>query len=152
MNAYRRDFDKTKYMSFLIKHDELLEKYIEICEKVENSIKIEFDSEPVYNEKYLKAKVKSYGKINTNFHNNKIPKEDSQRICLLVILIDSVFRTGNKYYSQVLLSLGVVFLYIKMTNNDYQKDKEKLQKEACEIYQNLSEEEKEKRKKASVSL
>ena len=41
MNAYRRDFDKTKYMSFLIKHDELLEKYIEICEKVENSIKIE---------------------------------------------------------------------------------------------------------------
>ena len=101
----------------------------------------------MYNEKYLKAKVKSYGKINTNFHNNKIPKEDSQHICLLVILIDSVFRTGNKYYSQVLLSLGVVFLYIKMTNNDCQK-KEKLRKEACEIYQNLSEEEKEKRKKS----
>ena len=38
--------------------------------------------EPVYNEKYLKAKVKSYnGKINTNFHKNKIPKEGSQFIC-----------------------------------------------------------------------
>ena len=29
MNAYRKDFDETKYMSFLIKN-ELLEKYNEI--------------------------------------------------------------------------------------------------------------------------
>ena len=27
MSAYRRDFDETKYMSLLIKDDELLEKY-----------------------------------------------------------------------------------------------------------------------------
>ena len=33
MSAYRRDFDETKYMSFLIKDDELLEKYNEIWEK-----------------------------------------------------------------------------------------------------------------------
>ena len=33
MIAYRRDFDKTKYMSFLIKDNELLEKYIEILKK-----------------------------------------------------------------------------------------------------------------------
>ena len=26
MSAYRGEFDKTKYISFLIKHDELLEK------------------------------------------------------------------------------------------------------------------------------
>ena len=38
--------------------------------------KKEFDSEPVYNEKYLKAKIKSYkGNINTNFHNSKIQKK-----------------------------------------------------------------------------
>ena len=67
---------------FFIKDDELLEKYNEIWEKVKNSIKKEFDSQSVYNEKYLKAKIKSYnGKTNTNFHNNKIPKEDSQFIC-----------------------------------------------------------------------
>ena len=30
MSAYRKDFDETKYMSFLIKDDELLEKYNEI--------------------------------------------------------------------------------------------------------------------------
>ena len=36
---------------FLIKDDELLEKYNEIWGKVKSSIKKEFDSEPVYNEK-----------------------------------------------------------------------------------------------------
>ena len=80
-------------------NSELLGKYNETWEKNKNSIKKELDSEPVCNEKYLKAKIKSYnGKINTNFHNNKIPKEGSQFICLSVILIDSDFRTGKNYY------------------------------------------------------
>ena len=57
---------------FLIKDDELLQKYNEIWEKVKNGFKKEYDSEPVYNKKYLKAKIKSYnGKINTNFYNKK---------------------------------------------------------------------------------
>ena len=104
MSAYRKEFDETKYTSFLIKDDELLEKYNEIWEKVKNSLKKEFDSEPVYNEKYLKAKIKSYnGKINTNFHNNKITKEGSQFFCLSVILIDSNFRTSKNYYPQMFL-------------------------------------------------
>ena len=47
--------------------------------KLKAVIKIEFDSEPVYNEKCLKAKRNSYnGKTNTNFNNNKILKEGSQ--------------------------------------------------------------------------
>ena len=72
--------------------------------EVKNSIKKEFDSKPVYYEKYIKIKIKPYnGKINTNFHNNKIPREGSQFICLSVILIDSVFRTGKNYYPQVFL-------------------------------------------------
>ena len=46
--------------------------------KVSNIIKKEFDSKPVYNEKYIKTKIISYnGKINTNFDNNKIPREGS---------------------------------------------------------------------------
>ena len=40
-------------------------------------------------------------KSNTNFHNNKILKESSQCTCLSVILINSVFITGNSYYPQV---------------------------------------------------
>ena len=55
----------------------------------------------MYNEKYPKAKIKSYnGKINTNFHNYKIPKESFQFSCLSVILINSVIRTGKNYYPQ----------------------------------------------------
>ena len=58
----------------------------------------------MHNEKYLKAKVKSYnGKINKNFHNNKIPKEGSQFVCLSVVLIDSVFRAVKNCYRQVFL-------------------------------------------------
>ena len=91
-------------MSFFIKDDKLLEKYNEIWQKVKNITKKEFESKPVYNDKYLKAKIKSYnGKINTNFHNNKIPKEGSQFICLSVILIYSVFRTGKRCYPLVFL-------------------------------------------------
>ena len=47
MIVYRKDFDETKYISFLIKDNELLEKYNEIWEKVKNSLKKEFDIEPV---------------------------------------------------------------------------------------------------------
>ena len=92
MSAYRKDFDETKYTSLLVKDDKSLEKYNEIWEKFENIPKKEFDSKIVYNKKYLKAKIKSYnGKININFHDNKILKEGSRCICLSVILIDSVF-------------------------------------------------------------
>ena len=39
MSKYRRDFDKTKCMSFLIKDEKLSEKYNEIGKKVSNIIK-----------------------------------------------------------------------------------------------------------------
>ena len=39
MSTCGRDFDETKYMSFFIKDNELLEKHNEIWEKVKNSIK-----------------------------------------------------------------------------------------------------------------
>ena len=42
-------------MSFLIKNDRLLEKFNETWERVKNSIKKRFDSEPMLHEKYLKA-------------------------------------------------------------------------------------------------
>ena len=43
MSAYRRDFDKTKYISFLIKNDELLKQYNENWDKINNVIKKGFD-------------------------------------------------------------------------------------------------------------
>ena len=60
----------------------------------------------MHNEKYLKAKIKLYeGKINKNFHNNRMPKEGSHCISISVILINSVFKIDKKnYYLQVVLS------------------------------------------------
>ena len=104
MSAYRKEFDETKYTSFLIKDDELLKKYNKVWKKVKNSLKKQYDNEPVYNEKYRKAKVKSYNeKINTNFHEKKITNKGSHVICLSVSLIDSVFRVGKNYFPQVFL-------------------------------------------------
>ena len=75
MSEYRRNFNETKHVSFLIKDDEFSAKYDEIWDKISNSIKKGFDSEPVDNKKYLKTKIKSYeGKIKTNFHNDKMLK------------------------------------------------------------------------------
>ena len=39
LTAYKKDFDETKFMSFLIKDYELLEKYNEIWEKVKDNLK-----------------------------------------------------------------------------------------------------------------
>ena len=71
--------------------------------------KIKLDSQPVCNEKHLKAKIKSYNrKIKINFHNSKIPKEGSPFIFLSVILMDSIFRTGKNYYPELFLECNCV--------------------------------------------
>ena len=102
LSEYRKDFDESKCMSFLIKNEKLLEKYNEIWKKVTNIIKKEFGSKPVSNEKYLKTKIKST-KINKSCCNNKIPKEGSQCIYLSVILINSPYKKDKNYYPQVFL-------------------------------------------------
>ena len=82
-----RDFDETKYISFLIKKIDLF---------LSNTIKERFDSESVYNEKYLITKIKSYeGKSAQILLVIKMLKEGSQCICLSVMLIDSIFRLGK---------------------------------------------------------
>ena len=44
--SYRRDFNEIKYIFLLIKDDKLLEKYNEIWDKINSSIKKVFDSGP----------------------------------------------------------------------------------------------------------
>ena len=58
MSSYRRDFDKTKCMSLLIKKEKLI-NIMKFAKKIINIIEKEFDSKPVYNEKYLNTKIKS---------------------------------------------------------------------------------------------
>ena len=59
MNGYIKYFEKGgKSMSFVIKDDNVLDKYNEICDKTKEKIKIRFHSMPVYGEKYIKSKVR----------------------------------------------------------------------------------------------
>ena len=47
-----------------------------------NDTKTEFNSKPMYDRKYLKIKMKSYGgKISTDFHDNRTPK-NSFHLCI----------------------------------------------------------------------
>ena len=56
-SAYVKSYDgQTKWMTFLIKDDELLEKLDTTSDKVSADVKKEFDSEPVYNKFFLKPK------------------------------------------------------------------------------------------------
>ena len=60
-------------MSFLIKNDEVWEKYEEIWDVIKNKLGIKFHSEPIYETKYIKAKVREFdGEIKTNFLSNGV--------------------------------------------------------------------------------
>ena len=84
-------------MYFLIEDDDLLEKYNIIWDKISADIKNEFDSEPVYNKKFLKTKMKSHGDEVTDFHDN-ISKVNSNHTSLAVVSLDSVLKRDDNYY------------------------------------------------------
>ena len=59
MSGYIKYFENGgKSMSFLIKDDEVWDKYDKIWDVIKDKLGIKFHSEPVYEYKYLKAKVR----------------------------------------------------------------------------------------------
>ena len=107
LNAYAKCFGgNSKYIvNHLFKDEKILKKYLKIWNKIKSLIKKELNSEPVYNDKYIKTKIKIYNdKVYTNFQHNKIPKDNEYCACLSVILLDSIFVNSNKkYYPQIFL-------------------------------------------------
>ena len=86
-------------MSFFVTDDNVLDKYNEIRDKIKNKLSIKFHNMPVYDEKYLKAKVKEFDcVINTNFLGDKIPKENKHYSYIACMTIDSVMRIEKKPY------------------------------------------------------
>ena len=84
-------------MSSLIKDDKAWDKYDKIWDAIKDKLGIKFDSEPVYEYKYLKAKVGEFdGVIKTNFSGNDMPKETTHYTCIACITIDSVINIDNK--------------------------------------------------------
>ena len=61
MSGYIKYFENVgKNMSFMIKNDDVLNKYNEIRDKIKEKFNIKFHSTPVYNEKHIKAKVREF--------------------------------------------------------------------------------------------
>ena len=92
MSGYIKYFENgSKSMSFLIKDDEVWDKYKQIWDVIKHKLGIKFHSEPVYEYRCLKAKVREFdGMIETNLLGNDIPKEDRHYTCIASITIDSV--------------------------------------------------------------
>ena len=105
MNGYIKYFENgSKNMSFFIKDDDVLYKYNEIWDKIKEKLNIKFHSEPIYDKKYIKSKVREFdGVIKTNLLDNKVPKENMHYTCIACLTIDSVVRTDKKNYPQVYL-------------------------------------------------
>ena len=105
MNGYIKYFENgSKNMSFFIKDDDVLYKYNEIWDKVKEKINIKFHSEPIYDKKYIKAKVREFdGIIKINFLGNKVPKENMRYNCIACLTNDFVVIMDKKNYLQVYL-------------------------------------------------
>ena len=60
--------------------------------------------EPVYDDRHIKTKIKTYGdKVYTNFCGLNVPEDDKECESFTVISIDSLLVYNNKYYLQVFL-------------------------------------------------
>ena len=78
----------------------MLDKTNEIWDKIIEKLSIKFHSMPIYDEKYIKARVREFsGVIKTNFLGNEIPKESMHYTCIACITIDSVMRMEKKELS-----------------------------------------------------
>ena len=98
MSGYIKYFENgSKNMSFFIKDDKVWDKYDKIWNVIKNKLGIKFHSEPVYEYKYLKAKVREFdGVIKTNFLGNGMPKGNMYYTCIACITIDSVININKK--------------------------------------------------------
>ena len=84
-------------MSFLIKNSEIWEKYEDIWNVIKNKLSIKFHSQPIYENKYLKTKVREFdGSIKTNFLGNNIPKENTHDTRITCVTVDSVMKKTKR--------------------------------------------------------
>ena len=83
LNIFKNDARK---MSFFTDNNESLERYTAILEKISDLVNKKFDSDPIYNNKYINTIIRSYNNdIKTYFRNidnknNKLPEKKTNRI------------------------------------------------------------------------
>ena len=64
---------------------------------------IRLNSDGIYNDKYIKTKVKDSKISVTTFSKNIPPEEQIEYVCIPCIVINSIFKIEKKYYPQVYL-------------------------------------------------
>ena len=90
--------------SFIVKDDDMLDKYNEIWDRIKEKLNIKFHSMPVYDQTYIKAKVREFdGVIKTNFLGDGVTKENMHYACIACITINSVMRMEKKNHPRVYL-------------------------------------------------
>ena len=88
----------------MVKEDDVLDKYYKNGDNIKKKVSIKYHSMPVYDETYIKAKVREFdGKIKANFLGDGVPKENMHCICIVCVTIDSVMRKKKENYPQVYL-------------------------------------------------
>ena len=98
MSGFVKYFENgEKNMLFRIEDDSVLIKYNKIWNRIKRTLGIKFHSEPAYDEKYIKIKVKTFNVVvHTIFLGDEIPKEGMHYTCIAAINIDSVMKTDEK--------------------------------------------------------
>ena len=115
--------DRARKMSFFTDNNEFLERYTAICEKISDLVNKKFDSDPIYNNKYINIKIRSYNNdLKTNFRNidnknNKLPEKNKPYKCVSLISLDSIIKISKKYFPQTLLQECVYKLINKKVEN-----------------------------------
>ena len=95
-----------KNMSFKIEDDEVYTKYNNIWNKIKELLgNIKLDSDVIYDDHYIKTKVKTFKTVKALFSDNIIPEEKVECECISCISADSVLKIDEKYYPQVYLEL-----------------------------------------------
>ena len=105
MSGYIKYFENgSKSMSFMIKNDDVLDKYNETWGKIKKKLNIKLHSMSVYDEKYIKTKVREFNGVSKiNFLGDEVPKENVHYTCIVCITVDSVIRMEKKNYPHVYL-------------------------------------------------
>ena len=86
-----------KNLSFKIENGSVYLKYTEIWNKIKNMLNVKFHSKPIYDDKYIKTKVKTFNNtINTLPAGDEIPKERDHYVCISAIFIDSILKADKK--------------------------------------------------------
>ena len=86
-----------KACHFCLKMTKCGVKYEQIWDVIKNTLGVKFHSKPIYEQKYLKAKVREFDGVKTrNFLGNGVPNENMHNTCIACITIDSVMTIDKK--------------------------------------------------------